>query len=69
MSQNFARLAGQFEIQNHIILDSLKVSVPLVLPHVSPWMVHILRGKVLLKYLGCGLARTQVVGKGILKKS
>ena len=32
MSQNFARFAGQFEIQNHIILDSFKFSVHLIVP-------------------------------------
>ena len=30
MSRNFARFVGQFEIQNPIILDRLKFSVPLV---------------------------------------
>ena len=30
MSQNFARFVGQFEIQNPIILDSFKFSVPLL---------------------------------------
>ena len=30
MLQNFARCVGQFEIQNPIILDSFKFSVPLV---------------------------------------
>ena len=29
MSRNFAHFVGQFEIQNPIILDSLKFSVPL----------------------------------------
>ena len=35
MSRNFARFVGQFGIQNPIILDSFKFSVPLAIGHTQ----------------------------------